>query len=330
MSNQSNTRRAFQWWLRQIDVGRDLIQSGRGNEENIKIKVVVPFLRQLGWHMAHDMQFEEHGIDILLRDGRGGPLTLLVECKSWDTQLSANEVRNQCLEYAYTFRFPHILVASGQSFQILSAWLQPGDLAGAEPIHEFSWDTLLSGSKEDWARIEGLLSRRALTGSSHAIADAVRQRLAKSGTPKSVDQFSELAACFRKKQVANRITLEEFSEHAKGHPIAIRQTLEQCLELFHRLALESSSRLVLRRRSKEIGLTVIDTTGPRIRRPCLVGLYAERALVTLDTEEWRRLGLSVSAQQALKGFPKHLKDWESAAAFRVLLENSLKEVGLAA
>jgi len=67
------------------------------NEENVKLKIVVPLLEAIGWDPVEDLFFEVGGADILVTDGGVRPL-IVFETKNW-SQLVTDAYLLQCADY---------------------------------------------------------------------------------------------------------------------------------------------------------------------------------------------------------------------------------------
>jgi predicted type IV restriction endonuclease len=109
--------------LASLDVDRYVRKASGACEENVKIKIVIPFLNLLGYSTEEDMDFEHHvqnkKADIaLLLDNKP---RLLVETKDLDEQLD-NHV-NQGLDYAFNKGVEWVILTNGIEIRIYKSFI---------------------------------------------------------------------------------------------------------------------------------------------------------------------------------------------------------------
>jgi predicted type IV restriction endonuclease len=110
--------------IQNIDL-KDVWQGKKtGVEENVKLKIVLPLLRYLGYDDVTDMDFEHFvenkraDIAILIN----GKPKIVVECKSLEKNL--DDAISQALNYANKQQIPYILLTNGKEFRLYKPFIE--------------------------------------------------------------------------------------------------------------------------------------------------------------------------------------------------------------
>lgn len=95
-----------------------------GVEENVKLKIVLPLLKELGYDTVRDMDFEHFvenkRADIALLVDRKAKV--VVECKSLEKNL--DDYISQALNYAVKKQIPYILLTNGKEFRLYKSFIE--------------------------------------------------------------------------------------------------------------------------------------------------------------------------------------------------------------
>lgn len=268
-----------------IKIDEDLDKK-RGSEENIKVKIIIPFLQALGYEITKDMEFELDGADIILKNNEklilknNEKYLLIVETKSWNNPL--NDL-NQCLEYTLKLKTPFIMISSGQRTKIYSALLNPKDFKKTKPILEFTFYNLIN-NKSLFSEINSLIGKENMIRGSKLLYKKVRKQLPSNKSLRVAEnEFQKKCSQYKPKNKTNKITEKKFKEIAKSHRPAIYKALMYARRQFNVLAHEPVS---IRYRSKEIGLQYYDSKKLRNKYLGLIGIYPEKAKVAFSRDGW--------------------------------------------
>jgi hypothetical protein len=128
-------------YLKTVNVGQHVYLKGKSSEENVKIKIIVPFLQALGWDLLDNIYFENSNVDIVIVDNNIPQI--IVETKSWGVTIEEKHL-SQCLEYAINLKIPWIIVSSGQDTEIYCAYINPKSFIKSKPIFKFRFDELIN------------------------------------------------------------------------------------------------------------------------------------------------------------------------------------------
>jgi len=95
-----------------------------GVEENVKLKIVLPLLEELGYNSVSDMDFEHFvenkraDIAILIKKEP----KIIVECKSLEKNL--DDYISQALDYAVKKQIPYVLLTNGIEFRLYKSFIE--------------------------------------------------------------------------------------------------------------------------------------------------------------------------------------------------------------
>ncbi|MCK5690005.1 type I restriction enzyme HsdR N-terminal domain-containing protein, partial [Myxococcota bacterium] len=125
---------------------------GCAPEENLKIKVVIPWLRALGWDLLSDLYFEDMGADIRVGNGQSEKC-FLVETKAFDVELSNDKILIQCADYLRKHQMHFIVLTNGRDTRVydvlsLFGWLKEKSRPPDPLIRVTFADDLSSTSRE--------------------------------------------------------------------------------------------------------------------------------------------------------------------------------------
>jgi hypothetical protein len=288
---------AFLKYLSSIEPGQHIVTGQRGSEENVKLKFVVPLLEYLGFDRIEDMNFEMRGMDVGV--SANGKLCLVVECKAWD-QLPTDHL-HQCLEYTLTSRTPCVLVTSGRLSALYSSLLNHSDLGKTWPIVEFAF-TELSGGKGRAIlhRLYALIGKESLANGAKALRGELKSRLRKGmSLRKAEDRFLSRCARFKRVAKTSHMTDESFRAEARKHPHLVRKALMQLRRQLQGLEAKNKN-VLLRYRSKNIGLEYLLDQKPRPKKLGLVGVYPMTAHVSFGKQSWATLRASKRTLNTIK------------------------------
>lgn len=318
---------AFDRFLAEISVlrpDRDIICGRRGSEENVKIKIILPMLRYLGYNIARDADFELMQADVVLRNEELCPI-LSIETKAWEQELS--RYLNQCLEYTFKLRCPFIVITSGRYTALYSSLGNIDDLGNAKALLEFSFNDLLGSSgRAIMERLKSFVGKENLLSGASALYTEVAK-----GLPVGMDidgaqkEFHEKCAGFKASVKHTKTDDSEFEKVARMQPPEVVKAL-----LFGKSELERIAKawrnVTVRYRSKEIGLEYLLTTGPRKKSIGLLGIYPDRAKFAFGIEGWGQIGCPRDIVGKIKAFPREIKTTGTIESMVKLIESALSRV----
>lgn len=307
--------------IRSLSIDRHILGGKRGAEENVKIKIIVPLLQCLGWDLLEDMRFEYSGADIVLfREERP---SIIVEAKSWGEVITDH--LNQCLEYCFKSKTPWVIVSTGQYTALYCALLNPDNLALTEPIIEFSFDDL-AGKKGQILieRLDILIGRQNFSDKNRELYSIVERRLGDKTIEHAQEAFLAKATDYRANTKYLRLTEKEFFSLLNKHPKKLKDALTLLYKEMVSLP-KLNKNILLRYRSKEIGLEYFLKKHPRNKKIGLFGIYPGSAHIALGLEGWEELNISESTFAKLKKFPRKAQSKEWAENLISLLKSAIKE-----
>ena len=135
--------------LQNVNILRDICGGKKtGQEENIKIKIVLKVLDHLGWPLV-DMDFEHHvrnkRADIALMVGNKPKV--IVETKSLEvTNLGAH--KSQALEYAIVEGADWSILTNGNEFQLYRTYISGVPTVKNRPVFQIRLNNLFAGFEE--------------------------------------------------------------------------------------------------------------------------------------------------------------------------------------
>jgi type I restriction-modification system DNA methylase subunit len=227
----------------------------KGNEENVRVKVVVPILEFLGFDKVHDIDFEKFSkskgsssksIDIWIKSSKGA--NALVEVKYWKKDLDkfredrGNRYRSdaqQGLIYAMENGIEWFIITNGFLWRLYKTHIS-GHVT-YNFYEEFTWDTLkeiqtlkkfyLLFSKtsfdknlQDTLFYKTELEKEKLNDDIYAILTDCRSRLFKDVFPKNKSILNEKTLLEKGQKLLDRFIFIRFAEDNKLFP---RNILEE-------------------------------------------------------------------------------------------------------
>ncbi|MFH1326388.1 MAG: type I restriction enzyme HsdR N-terminal domain-containing protein [Candidatus Falkowbacteria bacterium] len=273
-------------YYKSINIEKYITFNRRGAEENVKVKILLPMIKFLGYDLVSNTDFELKSIDIVLLDKNSKPI-LFIEAKSWDQNI--NKHLDQCLEYTYKLRIPFAVIMSGKETAIYSTLINDANLKESKPLFRFSFNELIeAGGEEILSKLHYLISKESVCNDYKNLYDEVKKKLVN----KNIDDARKLffQKCFKYKPVikTSKITNDNFEKLISLYPREVSEALRYGKDEFVRLTKEYKI-FRLRYMSKEIGIEFIDKSGPRHRKYGLVGIYPEKAQVIFGGSNWKEL-----------------------------------------
>jgi methylase of polypeptide subunit release factors len=219
-----------------------------GQEENIKVKVVLPVLRALGWK-EDDMDFEHHvgnkRADIALMVGRLPKV--IVETKSHEKSLDA--YKTQTLGYAQKKGITWALLTNGNDWQLYRSFIEDVEDRRNRPVFEFK----LQHIKTSFLEFEQLIGHKHIANLdviTKPRIEAIRKAITQEDLLETLRQgkqilFSDLLHQFGDKYAndkAFRLKIDQWVEEHKidktrnwldeyDHDKIFRDRVNQILEL---------------------------------------------------------------------------------------------------
>ena len=294
MSNSKNLEQELAK-LGRINVLMDVCNGKKsGQEENIKIKVVLRLLRLLGWH-EDDMDFEHHvgnkRADIALMVEHAPKV--IVETKSHEKTLDAYKI--QTLGYAQKKGITWALLTNGNEWQLYRSFIEGVEDRRNKPVFE----TKLKRIGEDFKELEGLIGHDHIANLetlTKTRVEAIRKAITEEDLLQTLHQgkqllFNDLLAQFGDKYTedkAFRSKIDQWVEERKidkaeiwldqyGRDKIFRERVNRVLELDKNISPEWKDRYnkdSLFRNEIERSLRENDVQIDWIDRLCSEGAYA--------------------------------------------------------
>lgn len=154
-----------------------------GVEENVKIKIVLPLLHQLGYTDTKDMDFEHHventRADIAILVNKQPKV--IVECKSLEKNL--DDFIKQAIDYAIKEQITYVLLTNGKEFRLYKTFIE--NLIN--PKDRLLLTAYLKTLTRDYSELEDWISRESLTKNKiDRKAENIARKLSESITPKTL------------------------------------------------------------------------------------------------------------------------------------------------
>ncbi len=155
-----------------------------GVEENVKIKIVLPLLHELGYNDITDMDFEHYvenkRADIALLVEKQPKV--IVECKSLEKNL--DDHINQALNYAMKQQIPYVLLTNGKEFRLYKPFIENLVNPKDRLLLSIHLKTLVHDYPElkDWISIDSLKTK------IDKKAGQIAKKLNESITPKTLTE----------------------------------------------------------------------------------------------------------------------------------------------
>ncbi|MBU4348308.1 hypothetical protein KJ671_02285 [Patescibacteria group bacterium] len=299
----------------------DIFNGKRGSENNVKIKLILPFFQSLGYDILKDMDFEFLRTDIVLSHNKNK--LLIVETKSWGKIFTNNNL-NQCLEYSLKLKTPLILLTSGDHAVLYSSLINPKKLE--KPILEFYLEDLLK--KDKFSKIYAILGKENLI-KRQKINKIIKEKLPKNKSLKQAEkEFKNESSKPKYKSRIKIIPLtdEIFNKKAKKHGSEIYNALILAKKEFEKICSDNKKILQIRYRSKERGIEYKYYKLPRPKLLGLVGIYPEKAKIAFGLESWEILLKNSKDLDKIKKFPKDIKNKKQVKELINLLQLSIKKI----
>jgi len=279
-----------------LDVKHHITRGHWGTEENVKIKIVLPILKQLGWDIIADCFFEEHKADIIVEFS--GTPAFIIETKGWTQDFHYG----QGLEYSIKVGTPWVIFTSGRFTEIHHALIL---LAKPKPVFATSFAELST----DPNAMDSLISLRAFKSGFRALHDRLLPLLPthmkNSNAETLARAFRELRKSTDFKALARSQRTVELDEALKQLPMGMQAAYQRLLIGFERIS-EGSPRLRRRRTRLAFNLEVIDPKREslgRLKWLGLIGVFPDRQTISLGLANWKILGLDPQHLATLKQLP---------------------------
>ncbi len=160
--------------LSQLDIDRVIRMSSGRVEENVKIKIIIPLLKMLGYDVKRDMDFEHH-----VRNGRAdialifeGQPKLIVETKDLDENLD-NHIE-QALDYAFKKGVDWVLLTNGIETRLYKSYI-----SGVLPEDRLLFSTRLNDLPQTFSELWDRISKENLPTAERITKEAeyIRERI---------------------------------------------------------------------------------------------------------------------------------------------------------
>ncbi len=308
--------------LKAIRVEDHIIADRKGNSENVKNKITLPFLQTLGWDLLRDMDFDHLGLDIVMFS-QGKP-AMIVEIKSWGDRLD-NDL-HQYLEFSYRLNCPWILLSSGRENAFYCALLDQHDFARATPLLEFSLDDLISRNGGTiFNNLESLLGKKGFFQKGGRLYNGVAAKLGDQTIEDAQIEFVKTASEQVRGDRTRQLTVESFLSQLQHHS---RQVSGALVYLHHKMVnlLQINSRLKIRYRNKGVGLEYETIGNPDDDVLPLFDVFPESGRITFGQEGWKKLNISISTFDQMKRLSRQAESFAWAREVGSALERAIREI----
>lgn len=310
--------------IKSIKPDRDIVAGRRGSEENVKIKILLPLLRFLGYNIVKDVDFERLGADAVIVDPNFKPLFIL-ETKAWEEQIK--NYLDQCLEYTLKLNTPLILITSGQETALYSFLGYLDKPHQVKPIIEFRFQDLLGRkSSEILSRLNLLMGKNSLLSGGEELNKTIRNLLPEGHTiEKAQREFIKRCKGFKSRIKTIKITDDEFVKVANKYPEEICNALILAKDEFYKLA-QQFKFIRVRYRSRTIGLECLSQEYPRSKKMGLVEINPYTGRLSFGMSNWNKILSSKDTIQKIKEFPRVVKNEAQIRKLSFLLREAIKEI----
>jgi hypothetical protein len=305
-----------------IRVDDHIIAGRKGNNENVKNKIVIPFLQTLGWDVLRDMDFDHLGLDIVLFS-QGNP-SMIVEVKSWGDRL-ANDLY-QYLEFSYRLNCPWIFLSSGRENAFYCALLDQDDFAQAKPLLEFSLEDLIGRSGGTiFNNLERLLGKKDFFKKRGRLYNGVAAKLGDQTIEEAQIEFVKTASQQLRGDRTRQLTVESYLAQLQHHS---RQVSGALVYLHHKMVnlLQINPRLNIRYRNKGVGLEYEAVGNPEDDFLPLFDVFPESGRITFGQEGWKKLNISIVTFEHMKQLSRQAESFAWAREVGSLLEQAIREI----
>jgi hypothetical protein len=318
-------------FLPQLNVGLHLRRGGSAaREENTKNKVVIPYLQHLGWSLLDDLYFEDRGADLVIRQGGGRTVDLIVEVKPWEHRFSRVE-ELQLLRYAIDLECPWVLYASGDRFRLFHALT----LSDVNPIAliEAHLDDIRLGRDD----LEPHLRRSSSVRFGVSLRPLAVRQLRASTRADTWDDLQLHWVEYCKRNCAARTTpqkmnLQSFQECVQALPRKSGEAFRALLNAMTTLEGDFQEFAKVEGKSKSQGIHLRYELPGRTKWLGVLGLYPmpkERPNVSCGYGGWKNFGITRAeyqvlhlAVQQLKKVPSRTAALETARVLRALVQKA--------
>lgn len=311
--------------LKAIRIDEHIIAGRKGNNENVKNKITLPFLQTLGWDLLRDMDFDHLGLDVVLFN-QGNP-AMIVEVKSWGDGLDSDLY--QYLEFSYRLNCPWLLLSSGRENAFYCTLLDQEDFTHAKPLLEFSIEDLVgrSGSMI-FNNLERLLGKKGFFRKDGRLYKGVAAKLGEQTIEDAQIEFVKTASQQVRGDRTRQLTVESFLAQLQHHS---RQVSGALVYLHHKMVnlLPINGRLNIRYRNKGVGLEYETAGNPDDDVLPLFDVFPESGRITFGQESWRKLNISIATFDQMKRISRQAESFAWAREVGSLLEKAIREINYA-
>ncbi|MDJ0667893.1 MAG: hypothetical protein QNJ61_11460 [Desulfobacterales bacterium] len=308
--------------LKALSVDDHIISGRKGNNANVKNKIVIPFLQTLGWDLLRDMDFNHLGLDIVLFS-QGNP-AMIVEVNSWDDKLD-NDL-HQYLEFGYRLNCPWVFLSTGRENAFYCALLDQHDFAQATPLLEFSLEDLIGRSGSTiFNNLSSLMGKKDFFKKGGRLYKGVSTKLGEQTIEDAQIEFVKTASQRVRGDRTRQLTVESFLSHLQHHS---RQVSGALVYLHHKMVnlLPMNKRLSIRYRNKGVGLEYEMAGNPAEDLLPLFDVFPESGRITFGQESWKKLNISITTFEQMKALSRQAESFAWAREVGTVLEKALREI----
>ncbi len=308
--------------LKALSVDDHIISGRKGNNANVKNKIVIPFLQTLGWDLLRDMDFNHLGLDIVLFS-QGNP-AMIVEVNSWDDKLD-NDL-HQYLEFGYRLNCPWVFLSTGRENAFYCALLDQHDFAQATPLLEFSLEDLTGRSGSTiFNNLSSLMGKKDFFKKGGRLYKGVSTKLGEQTIEDAQIEFVKTASQRVRGDRTRQLTVESFLSHLQHHS---RQVSGALVYLHHKMVnlLPMNKRLSIRYRNKGVGLEYEMAGNPAEDLLPLFDVFPESGRITFGQESWKKLNISITTFEQMKALSRQAESFAWAREVGTVLEKALREI----
>ncbi len=308
--------------LKALSVDDHIISGRKGNNANVKNKIVIPFLQTLGWDLLRDMDFNHLGLDIVLFS-QGNP-AMIVEVNSWDDKLD-NDL-HQYLEFGYRLNCPWVFLSTGRENAFYCALLDQHDFAQATPLLEFSLEDLIGRSGSTiFNNLSSLMGKKDFFKKGGRLYKGVSTKLGEQTIEDAQIEFVKTASQRVRGDRTRQLTVESFLSHLQHHS---RQVSGALVYLHHKMVnlLPMNKRLSIRYRNKGVGLEYEMAGNPAEDLLPLFDVFPESGRITFGQESWKKLNISITTFEQMKALSRQAESFTWAREVGTVLEKALREI----
>ncbi len=310
--------------LKALSVDDHIISGRKGNNANVKNKIVIPFLQTLGWDLLRDMDFNHLGLDIVLFS-QGNP-AMIVEVNSWDDKLD-NDL-HQYLEFGYRLNCPWVFLSTGRENAFYCALLDQHDFAQATPLLEFSLEDLIGRSGSTiFNNLSSLMGKKDFFKKGGRLYKGVSTKLGEQTIEDAQIEFVKTASQRVRGDRTRQLTVESFLSHLQHHS---RQVSGALVYLHHKMVnlLPMNKRLSIRYRNKGVGLEYEMGGNPADDLLPLFDVFPESGRITFGHESWKKLNISITTFEQMKALSRQAESFAWAREVGAVLEKAIREIKL--